>query len=183
MNGMKKLFICSDIHGDAESAKKIIDAFEREECDKILILGDILYHGPRNDLPCGYAPKKVIELLNCYKEKIIAVRGNCDAEVDQMVLEFPILADSTRIYVDGICIFATHGHIYNKENKPKTVYDAVIYGHLHTGFIENENGVIFASTGSVSLPKNNTQNSYIILEDGKITLKTLENNIVATQII
>ena len=179
MNGMKKLFICSDIHGDAESAKKIIDAFEREECDKILILGDILYHGPRNDLPCGYAPKKVIELLNCYKEKIIAVRGNCDAEVDQMVLEFPILADSTRIYVDGICIFATHGHIYNKGNCSLLQKgDVLLHGHTHVPAAESfGNGNYYINPGSTSIPKENSYKGYIVYQNREFIFKTLEGDI------
>ena len=106
-----KWMIASDIHGSAFYCEKMLKAFEREQADKLLLLGDILYHGPRNDLPKGYAPKKVIELLNNIKEKILCVRGNCDAEVDQMVLEFPVLADYMLLF-DGTCaIYATHGHV------------------------------------------------------------------------
>ena len=112
---MAGLLICSDIHGDAISAKKIVDAFESHKAERLVILGDILYHGPRNDLPAGYAPKKVIEILNPYSDKILAVRGNCDAEVDQMVLSFPILADYAFIERDGLRFFATHGHVINKD--------------------------------------------------------------------
>ena len=108
-----KLLICSDIHGDAVSAEKILDALERHGADRLIILGDILYHGPRNDLPAGYAPKSVIELLNPYRNKILAVRGNCDAEVDQMVLDFPILADYAFLDVDGLNILLTHGHSHH----------------------------------------------------------------------
>ena len=113
-----KLLIASDIHGDLESAELVFDAFEKEGADKILFLGDLLYHGPRNDLPKTYTPKAVISLLNENREKIISVRGNCDTEVDQMVLEFPILADYAYLSLDGLSVFATHGHHHNTSTPP-----------------------------------------------------------------
>ena len=114
-----KLLIASDIHGSAYYAKKVIESFEKEKADKLLLLGDILYHGPRNDLPFEHNPKEVIALLNPLSDKILCVRGNCEAEVDQMVLDFPCLADYIIVNVDGINIFATHGHIFGENNPPK----------------------------------------------------------------
>ena len=131
-----KWMIASDIHGSAFYCEKMLKAFEREQADKLLLLGDILYHGPRNDLPKGYAPKKVIELLNNIKEKILCVRGNCDAEVDQMVLEFPIMADYAMITEGDLNIFVTHGHHFNEKKLPpmfeKTQEGLVLlHGHTH----------------------------------------------------
>ena len=125
-----KLLIASDIHGDIESARVLIDEFEKRGCDKILLLGDVLYHGPRNDLPGRYAPKEVIALLNGYKDKILAVRGNCDTEVDQMVLEFPILADYAILALDGLTVYATHGHNFNTKTPPPMAKgDILLHGH------------------------------------------------------
>ena len=116
-----KLLICSDIHGDYESALAVIAAREKHAADKIVILGDILYHGPRNDLPATYAPKKVIELLNTHKKSLLCVRGNCDTEVDQMVLEFPVLSDYAVIFADGLTMYLTHGHKYGPSALPPLV--------------------------------------------------------------
>ena len=110
-----KLMIASDIHGSSFYCKEMLDAFDREQADKLLLLGDILYHGPRNDLPKDYAPKAVISLLNERKEKLLCVRGNCDTEVDQMVLQFPIMADYAIFYAGNRMIYATHGHNFNRE--------------------------------------------------------------------
>ena len=127
-----KLLIASDIHGDIESAKILIEAFHKNECDKIVLLGDILYHGPRNDLPGRYAPKEVITLLNGYSDKILAVRGNCDTEVDQMVLTFPVLADYAILSLDGLAVYATHGHNYNTKTPPPLAEgDILLHGHTH----------------------------------------------------
>ena len=119
-----KWFIASDIHGSAYFAEKMIEAYKREQADKMLLLGDILYHGPRNDLPRDYTPKKVIPLLNKEKEHILCVRGNCDAEVDQMVLDFPIMDDFVLVEDSGLLIFATHGHVYNEEKLPSYILKA-----------------------------------------------------------
>ena len=105
-----KLMVASDIHGSSFCCEKLIEAFKKEKPDKLLLLGDLLYHGPRNDLPQGYAPKKVIEMLNSIKHDVICIKGNCESEVDQMVLQFPIMAEYAYIYIDGLTIFATHGH-------------------------------------------------------------------------
>ena len=166
-----KLLITSDIHGDIESAKTVINAFENEGCDKILILGDILYHGPRNDLPGRYAPKEVISLLNEYKDKILAVRGNCDTEVDQMVLDFPILADYAVLSLDGLAVYATHGHIYNTKTPPPLVSgDILLHGHTHVIKAEKfgKNNT-YINPGSITLPKENCPRSYIVYENRKFT--------------
>ena len=162
-----KFLIASDIHGDIESAEILIDAFKKEGCDKILLLGDILYHGPRNNLPGRYAPKDVIELLNAYKDVILCVRGNCDTEVDQMVLKFPILADYSVLYLDGLTVYATHGHKYN-ESTPPPLSDGDILLHGHTHVIRNEkfgNGNAYLNPGSITLPKENCPRSYMIYEN------------------
>ena len=172
---MKLMFI-SDIHGSYTSAKKAIDIFNEEKADKLIILGDILYHGPRTDLPEGHAPKKVVTLLNEYKDKIIAVRGNCDAEVDQMVLEFDVLSTYTRLYVDDRCFFLTHGHHYDPEHLPSlNKGDVFVYGHYHIPVLKEENGIYIVNPNSISLPKQG-EKGYAIYENGKICLYNLEKN-------
>ena len=178
-----KILIASDIHGDYDCARKMIDAFLNSECDEILILGDILYHGPRNDLPAGYNPKKVIELLNGYKDKITAVRGNCDAEVDQMVLDFPIRADYVKLVDGDVKMFATHGHIFEKTNLPKLAAgEHFLQGHTHLITNEElENGGRILNPGSVSIPKGGNPNSYMIYESGQVTCYTLEGEKIFVQ--
>ena len=170
-----KILICSDIHGDLESAEKLISLFREEGADKLLILGDILYHGPRNNLPLGYMPKGVTELLNENKNVIFAVRGNCDTEVDQMVLDFPILADYALLSLDGLTVFATHGHKFNtKTPPPLSKGDILLHGHTHIPTcIEFGDDNIYLNPGSVSLPKENNEKTYMIYEDRCFTLKTL----------
>lgn len=174
-----KLFIISDIHGSLFYLKKAISIFEKGNYDKLIILGDELYHGPRNPLPKDYSPKEVIEILNKYKDKIIAVRGNCDSEVDQMVLEYPIMSDYSMIYLNNRRVYITHGHIYNKDN-PLLMNegDILLYGHFHIPIIEKINGKIFLNPGSISLPKNNSEHSYGILEDNKFTIMNLDEKVV-----
>lgn len=178
-----KLLICSDIHGDFDSAKKIIDVFHSEGCDKILILGDILYHGPRNDLPAGYAPKRVIELLNEYKNSILAVRGNCDTEVDQMVLEFPILADYAFIELDGLRIFATHGHKHNTATPPPLGKgDILLHGHTHVIATEDfGNDNCYVNPGSVSIPKGGNPKSYIIYYNRTFEVRDFDSNLITSK--
>ncbi len=176
-----KLLICSDIHGDFESAEKIIEIFRKERCDKILILGDILYHGPRNDLPGGYAPKRVIELLNENKKHILCVRGNCDTEVDQMVLEFPILADYALLELDGLNIFATHGHKHNTSTPPPLDKgDILLHGHTHIIATEDfGDGNCYINPGSVSIPKGGNPKSYIIYNERTFEIRDFDNNLIA----
>ena len=133
-----RILIASDIHGSAYYLRQLLKRYQAEQPDKLLLLGDILYHGPRNDLPEGYAPKEVIDLLNDMKEDILCVRGNCDTDVDQMVLEFPILADYCILYEQGHMIFATHGHIHNTANPPMLkAGDILLHGHTHIPVAED----------------------------------------------
>jgi len=175
-----KYLICSDIHGDFESAEIIFKKAEEEQVEKIIILGDLLYHGPRNDLPKTYAPKRVIELLNRNKEKILAVRGNCDTEVDQMVLEFPILADYAYLCTDGLTIFATHGHKFNTEALPPlSPNDILLHGHTHvlkSEKIGNKNTYI--NPGSIALPKEGNPRTYMIYENRSFLCKDINGNVV-----
>ncbi|MBE7038369.1 MAG: phosphodiesterase [Ruminococcaceae bacterium] len=168
-----KIMIASDIHGSEQFCKKLMTAYEKENPDKLLLLGDILYHGPRNALPGEYNPKGVIEMLNNIKDKIMCVRGNCDTEVDQMVLEFPILSDYCIIYVKNHLIYATHGH-HIPDTSLFSKNDVVLHGHTHIPKCEKEDDVLFLNPGSVSIPKNNSQNSYMILEDTHLYWKNLD---------
>ena len=127
-----KLLIASDIHGDIAAARAVVDEYRRSGADRLVLLGDLLYHGPRNDLPKDYAPKEVIALLNSVKDELLCVRGNCDTEVDQMVLEFPILADYALIEADGVRMFVTHGHKFNLDNLPPLkTGEVLVHGHTH----------------------------------------------------
>lgn len=179
-----KFLICSDIHGSFYYCDKLIKAYQKEECDKLIILGDILYHGPRNDLPKDYNPKKVIEILNNISDEILCVRGNCDTEVDQMVLDFPILADYGVLYLSGRNIYLTHGHIYNPENPPKLKKgDVLINGHTHIPAFDYRENYLYINPGSVSIPKNDSTNSYIIYEDGNVIFKSIDGEIYRHEVI
>ena len=167
-----KFLIASDLHGSAYYAKKLVEAFKESKADKLILLGDVYNHGPRNPLPKDYAPMEVAELLNGITDKLLVIKGNCDSQVDTMISKFSFIEDAVLISGEKT-VFLTHGHVYNKDNMPLTKFDMVIYGHFHTGFIEEKDGVIIANTGSLSLPKNNTPNSYLILEDGKLDLKEI----------
>lgn len=170
-----KYFIASDIHGSAFYCKKMLDAFEKESADRLILLGDILYHGPRNDLPAEYDPKKVIEMLNPFASRIFCVRGNCDSEVDQMVLNFPILADYCLISEKNQMIFVTHGHQYNLQTPPLLQKgDVLLHGHTHVPACTKTETFTYLNPGSVSLPKEDSHHSYLILEDGTFHWKTLE---------
>lgn len=170
-----KWLIASDIHGSAYYCEKLLSAFEEEKADKLLILGDVLYHGPRNDLPKDYAPKRVIEMLNGIKDKIMCVRGNCDTEVDQMVLKFPVLADYGILNVGSRMIYATHGHKYGPDNLPPLENgDILLFGHIHVPKCYEENGILILNPGSVSIPKENSEHSYMTLEGNKLLWKNLD---------
>ena len=170
-----KWFIASDIHGSAYYCRKMLERYKAENADRMLLLGDILYHGPRNDLPEGYAPKEVIEMLNAMKDEILCVRGNCEAEVDQMVLKFPVLADYAALYIDGYQIFATHGHVYNEKNLPPIAKNTIfLNGHTHVSKFTDHGDYVYANPGSVSIPKEDTPRGYIVFEDGTLTWKTLD---------
>ena len=171
-----KWMIASDLHGSAYYCKKMVEAFEREGADRLLMLGDLLYHGPRNDLPRDYAPKEVIPMLNGLKNKLCCVRGNCEAEVDQMVLQFPVLADYALLEWNHHLIFVTHGHLYNTQNPPPLQPgDILLHGHTHIPADEpwgRDNR--YWNPGSVSLPKAGSAHGYMVLEKDRPLWKALE---------
>lgn len=170
-----KLLIASDIHGSAYYCRKLLEAYEKERADKLVLLGDILYHGPRNDLPKEYAPKEVLALLNARKEEILCVRGNCDTEVDQMVLEFPILADYGFLYERGRMIFLTHGHIFHEGHLPMLKKgDILLHGHTHVPVCREHEQYVYMNPGSVSIPKEGSAHGYMLYEDGRFCWKALE---------
>lgn len=168
-----KLLFASDIHGSEYYLTKLIQRYQEEKADKLILLGDLLYHGPRNDLPEGYKPKEVISLLNTMKGDILAVRGNCEAEVDQMVLDFPVLATYATLFVDGLEITLTHGSTYNPKNPLPLNKGVVMYGHTHIPSKTLVNDVYYLNTGSVSIPKNNSPRSYVIYKNGTFYWKSL----------
>lgn len=173
-----KWLIASDIHGSAYYCRRLIEAYKNENADRLIILGDILYHGPRNDLPRDYAPKQVIAMLNEIKNELLCVRGNCDTEVDQMVLNFPVLADYAILDLSERLVYLTHGHIYNEGNLPPICNgDILIHGHTHIPkCVEHEN-YICMNPGSVSIPKEDSHHGYMTLENGKFTWKDLDGKI------
>ena len=173
---MKYMF-ASDIHGSAYYCRKMLEAYKEEKAERLVLLGDLLYHGPRNDLPREYAPKEVIAMLNAMKDEIYTVRGNCEAEVDQMVLEFPVLADYCILVIDGCTFFATHGHVYNQNHLPPLKKgDILVHGHTHVLKAENMGDYILLNPGSVSIPKEGNPPPYAVLEDGIFTIKDFEGN-------
>lgn len=174
-----KLFIASDVHGSAYYCRKMLDAYDKEGAVRMILLGDILYHGPRNDLPREYAPKEVIRMLNERKKEIYAVRGNCEAEVDQMVLEFPVLADYMLLFEGSRAIYATHGHIYNEDNlPPMKAGDVLLHGHTHVLRAEQKGDIVILNPGSVSIPKEGNAPTYAILDGGMFQIKDFEGNTV-----
>ena len=174
-----KLMIASDIHGSAKWCRAMINAYREEGADRLLLLGDLLYHGPRNDLPDEYAPKQVIAMLNELKDELLCVRGNCEAEVDQMVLSFPVMADYCALMWEGKVIYATHGHKFTKDNPPPLKEgDILLCGHTHVPTCKEHASFTYMNPGSVSLPKENSHHGYIILENGEFTWKDFDGNIV-----
>lgn len=175
---MKYMF-ASDIHGSAYYCRKMLEAYREEKAERLVLLGDLLYHGPRNALPKEYAPKEVIAMLNGMKNEIYAVRGNCEAEVDQMVLEFPVMADYCILALEDRTFYATHGHVYNTDNlPPMREGDILIHGHTHVLKAEHMNGYIWLNPGSVSLPKEGNPHTYGVLEDHLFAVKDFEGNVV-----
>lgn len=170
-----KWMIASDIHGSAYYCQKTLEAFRREGADRLLLLGDLLYHGPRNDLPRDYAPKEVIAQLSSVKDKVFCVRGNCEAEVDQMVLPFPVLADYCLLEQAGHVVFATHGHHYNLAIPPLLQPgDVLLHGHTHVPAKDNSLGFWYLNPGSVSIPKEDSAHSYMTMENGLFLWKDLD---------
>lgn len=174
-----KIMFASDIHGSSFYCEKMIEAYKHERADRLILLGDLLYHGPRNDLPKEYAPKKVIAMLNSIKDNICAIRGNCDAQVDQMVLEFPIMAEYCILFLDGRTIYASHGHEYNEEKLPPLKKgDIFIQGHTHVLMAEMKNERILLNPGSISLPKENNEQTYGIIENGIFEIKNFSKEVI-----
>lgn len=174
-----KLMFASDIHGSAYYCRKMLEAYQAEQAGRLILLGDILYHGPRNDLPKEYAPKEVIAMLNDRREEICAVRGNCEAEVDQMVLAFPVMADYCIIIEDDQTIYATHGHVYNENNLPPLKEgDVLIHGHTHVLRAEKKESYFLLNPGSVSIPKEGNPPTYAVLENGLFSVKDFEGNVI-----
>lgn len=174
-----RLIIASDIHGSGYYCEQLLNAFDREKADKLLVLGDILYHGPRNDLPEEYGPKKVISLLNDRKDILICVRGNCDAEVDQMVLDFPIMAEYCMLTEDGLTMFATHGHHYNESHLPPLGHiDVLLNGHTHVPKCVKHDDYYYMNPGSTTLPKENSHHGYIVYENRKFVWKDMDGKVI-----
>ena len=172
-----KLLVISDIHGSNYYAEKIKEIYEKENPDKFILLGDLYYHGPRNPLTEKYNPSNVAKILNSLKDNIKCTKGNCDAEVDQMISEFP-LEEQIIMEINNKKIFFTHGHKYNMDKWPKEEFDILVYGHFHTGFIKEMYGKIFANCGSISLPKDNTEHSYLVIDENEIILKNVDGKII-----
>lgn len=167
-----KLMIASDLHGSAYYTRLLLEAMDREQPDRLLLLGDLLYHGPRNDLPREYAPKKVIEMLNARKSQILCVRGNCEAEVDQMVLEFPVLSEFGVVFADGLTIYMLHGH--KNLDIPVMPGDILLCGHTHVPAVRKDGEHYDVNPGSVSIPKEGSCHGYMILENRQLHHVSLE---------
>ncbi len=173
-----RYIVFSDIHGSAYYANKMKEIIEKENADKVILLGDLYYHGPRNPLPEEYGPIPVSQILNSFKDKIICIKGNCDAEVDEMISEFSF-NNHVELEIGSKKYYFTHGHHENKDNIPEGI-DVLVYGHFHTGFIEEVNNVICVNSGSITLPKNNTAHSYLIIDENKIELKDIDGSVLAS---
>ena len=182
-----KFIIASDIHGCAPACRKLLDSFAASGADRLILLGDLLYHGPRNDLPEGYDPKAVITMLSEYADRLFCVRGNCDTEVDQMVLPFPIMAETALLFVDGREWFACHGHRMGAN--PSTgdlprlpVGSVILSGHTHVPVLEeNADGILLFNPGSVSIPKGGFPASYGVYEDGKFAVRSLDGELILAE--
>lgn len=174
-----KLFFISDIHGSIDDLNRVLELFEKEGADYLIILGDILYHGPRNPLPSNYNPQDVSKRLNVYKDKIIAIRGNCDSEVDQMLLEFPIMADFSQILLENKRFFLTHGHIYNENILPPLINkDILCHGHTHIPLAEEKNGIIIFNPGSITFPKENNKKSYGLYKENQLFVLDFDGEVI-----
>ena len=179
-----KLMFASDIHGSANAIQAILRQYKLEGASRLVLLGDLLYHGPRNDLPDQYDPKAVTAMLNENKNELLCVRGNCDAEVDQMVLEFPIGADYALFDLDGTTAFVTHGHLFNLDHLPPHKQgDLLIHGHTHVHVVTEKDGMTYINPGSAALPKENQPKTYMVYENSVFTIKTLDGETVMTHSI
>lgn len=175
-----KLMIASDIHGSAYYCRKMIEAYKNERAGRLLLLGDLLYHGPRNDLPREYNPREVVDMLNPLKQELLCVRGNCDTEVDQMVLEFPILAEYCLLELHGHTIFAAHGHNFNPQTPPMLKDgDILLNGHTHVPANQNMGFYSYMNPGSISIPKEGSAHSYMVYDDNGFLWKDLNGSILS----
>ena len=173
-----KWLIASDIHGSAQWCRRLLEAWDKEQAGRLLLLGDVLYHGPRNDLPDQYAPKEVIAMLNARRERILCVRGNCEAEVDQMVLEFPVLADYAVLWEGSRLIYCTHGHVYNTGKLPPLqAGDVLLHGHTYIPAWEDHGTFRYLNPGSVAIPKEGSWHGYMTLENGRFLWKDFDGAI------
>lgn len=179
-----KWMIASDIHGSAKWCRELVRKYGEEHADRLLLLGDVLYHGPRNDLPDEYSPKSVIAMLNEMKNDILCVRGNCDTEVDQMVLEFPVLADYAVIDLGKTLVYATHGHVYNESKLPPLRDgDILLHGHTHVPKCTEHETYTYMNPGSVSIPKEGSHHGYMTLEDGCFRWIDFDGNVIMEHIL
>lgn len=174
-----KYFLLSDIHGSLPRLRTVLDIYEKEHCDMLLLLGDILNYGPRNGVPEGLDARGIADALNPLADEIVAVRGNCDSEVDQMLLNFPIMSAYSILVDEGRKILLTHGHVYNKEKLPPGHFDAVIYGHTHLWELSEKENTIICNTGSITFPKGGKVPTFGIMDNGTITIRDLNNQILA----
>lgn len=179
-----KLMFASDIHGDFSRAKQVFEVFEQENAKRLVLLGDLLYFGPRNTLTDSYDPQSVIRLLNDNSDKLLCVRGNCDAEVDQMVLDFPIMAEYAYLMIDGFSMLLTHGHRINTSNaKNLGAGEILIHGHTHVPCIERfGEGNLYLNPGSTTYPKEGNPATYMVYEDGIFEIKRLDDGEVIKKI-
>lgn len=172
-----KLMIASDIHGSEYYCRILLQRLQEEQADRLILLGDILYHGPRNDLPKDYNPKSVIEMLNNISNRILCVRGNCDCDVDQMVLSFPIMAEYAIIYVNNKLVYMTHGHRITENGLTMLkAGDVLLHGHTHIPACDKTHPYVYMNPGSVSIPKENSTNSYMLLDNNRFSWKDLLGN-------
>ena len=173
-----KYLIVSDIHGSLPRLNKVLDFWEHGGYDQLIVLGDILNYGPRNGVPEGLDAQGIVARLNPLADRIIAVRGNCDSEVDQMLLQFPMMGDYTLVVDEGIRFFLTHGHIYNKVSMPKGKHHVMLYGHTHKPEIMEQDGVIICNTGSITFPKDGNPPTFATYEDGCLRLRSIDGKVL-----
>ena len=174
-----KYLLVSDIHGCLPTLERVLHFFDQGHYDMLCILGDILNYGPRNRIPEGIDPKGIVERLNAMKDRIIAIRGNCDAEVDQMLLEFPIMADYALVVDNGRRLFLTHGHVYNEQNRPALAHDIFVYGHTHLWKLEQTaEGDVVCNIGSITFPKGGNEPTFATYEDGRMIVRHLDGSIM-----
>ncbi len=170
-----KWLIASDIHGSARYTEQVVNRFDESGADRLLLLGDILYHGPRNALPEAYDPPRVAALLNARADRICCVRGNCDCEVDQMVLDFPVTADYMYLPVGNHMCFVTHGHVYSEDRLPRLADgDFFLFGHIHVPRCEKRGSITILNPGSVSIPKGGSGHSYMMLDGTRFSWHTMD---------